>query len=65
MAKKTAREKHNQMVKILAGILILMCVVFIGLLVHAAEQRSFLVVFVLPCIIAIAIIVFVARDNMK
>ena len=65
MAKKTAREKHNQIVKILAGLLILMCVVFIGLLVQAAEQRSFLIVFVLPFLIAIAIIVFVARDNMK
>ncbi len=65
MAKKTAREKHNRLVKIIAGILIAICITFIVLLLQAADQRSFLVVFVLPCIIAIAIIIFTARDMMK
>ncbi|MCR5736235.1 MAG: hypothetical protein K6G64_01130 [Eubacterium sp.] len=65
MAKKTAREKHNRLIKIIAGILIAICIIFIVLLLQAADQRSFLVVFVLPCIIAIAIIIFTARDMMK
>ena len=65
MAKKTAREKHNRLVKVIAGILIAICIVFIVLLLQAADQRSFLVVFVLPCIIAIAIVIFTARDMMK
>jgi uncharacterized membrane protein len=65
MAKKTAREKHNRMVKIIAGILIAICVAFIGMLLQAANEKSFLVVFVLAFIVAIAIIVFTARDMLK
>lgn len=65
MAKKTAAERHNRMVKIIAGILIAICIAFIVMLLQAANERSFLVVFVLAFIVAIAIIIFTALDMMK
>lgn len=59
------KKNFNLMVKIIAGILIAMCLVFIGLILNAAEEQSFLVVFVVAFIVAIVIIFFTAKDMLK
>jgi Na+/melibiose symporter-like transporter len=48
-----------------ATLLIALCIGFIVLLVKAANQQSFLVVFVVAFIIAILIIFFTAKDSLK
>ena len=48
-----------------AAILIVMCLAFIGMLLKAATEQSFLVVFVVAFAVAIAIIFFTAKDMLK
>jgi uncharacterized membrane protein len=45
--------------------LIVMCLVFIAMLLKAATERSFLVVFVVAFAVAIAIIFFTAKDMLR
>ena len=59
------RKKYNQIVITVATILILMCLAFIAMFVKAANEQSFLVVFVVAFVIAIAIIFFTAKDMLK
>lgn len=59
------RKKHNRIVKIVAAILIAMCLLFIALILRAAETQSYLVVFVVAFIVAIVIIFFTAKDMLK
>lgn len=59
------RKKHNQMVITIATVLIVMCLIFIAMFIHAANEQSFLVVFVVAFVIAIAIIFFTAKDMLK
>ena len=42
-----------------------MCLVFIAMLLKAATERSFLVVFVVAFAVAIAIIFFTAKDMLR
>ena len=53
------------MIKLIATILIALCLVFIGMLLQAADEQAFLVVFVVAFIIAIIIIFFTAKDMLK
>lgn len=59
------RKKHNQLVITVATALIIMCLAFIAMFVHAANEQSFLVVFVIAFVIAIVIIFFTAKDMLK
>lgn len=59
------RKKYNRVVISGATLLTLMCLAFIVMLLEAATERSFLVVFVLAFVIAIIIIFFVAKDMLK
>lgn len=59
------KKLHNRIVITVASILIIMCLVFIRLLIHAANEQSFLVVFVLAFVAAIVIIFFMAKDMLK
>lgn len=59
------RKKYNQMVKIIASLLILLCLAIIGIIIDAANEQSFLVVFVVAFVIAIVIIFFTAKDMLK
>lgn len=59
------KKKYNQIVITVATILIVMCLIFIAMFIHAANEQSFLVVFVVAFVIAIAIIFFTAKDMLK
>lgn len=59
------RKKHNRMVITVATLLILLCLAFIAMFIHAANEQSFLVVFVVAFVIAITIIFFTAKDMLK
>lgn len=59
------RKKHNRMVITVATLLILLCLTFIAMFIHAANEQSFLVVFVVAFVIAITIIFFTAKDMLK
>lgn len=59
------KKLHNRVVITVASLLIIMCLVFISLLIHAANEQSFLVVFVLAFVAAIVIIFFMAKDMLK
>lgn len=59
------KKKYNQIVITVATILIVMCLIFIAMFIHAANEQSFLVVFVIAFVIAIAIIFFTAKDMLK
>ncbi|MCI9125910.1 MAG: hypothetical protein HFG28_01765 [Eubacterium sp.] len=58
-------KKYNRIIISFATLLILMCLVFIVMLLKAATERSFLVVFVIAFAVAIAIIFFTAKDMLK
>lgn len=62
---KRERKKYNQIVITVATILIVMCLAFIAMFVHAANEQSFLIVFVIAFVIAITIIFFTAKDMLK
>lgn len=59
------RKKYNRVVISVAVLLTLMCLAFIAMLLKAATEQSFLVVFVLAFVIAIIIIFFAAKDMLK
>ena len=59
------RKKYNRMIITIAVMLILLCIVFIAMLIKAATEQSFLVVFVFAFLIAIVIIFFTAKDMLK
>lgn len=59
------RKKYNQRVITVATILIAMCLAFVGMFIHAANEQSFLVVFVVAFVVAIVIIFFTAKDMLK
>lgn len=59
------KKNYNRMVIGVAAILIVMCLAFIGMLLKAATEQSFLVVFVVAFAVAIAIIFFTAKDMLK
>lgn len=59
------RKKYNNTVKIIASLLILLCLAIIGIILDAANEQSFLVVFVVAFVIAIVIIFFTAKDMLK
>lgn len=63
--KRSKVKKHNRMVITVATLLTLLCLIFIAMLIHAAANQSFLVVFVLAFVIAIVIIFFTAKDMLK
>lgn len=59
------RKNYNRMVKTIASLLILLCLAIIGIIIDAASEQSFLVVFVVAFVIAIVIIFFTAKDMLK
>ena len=65
--KKTKKQNRmfNRVIITIAVLLILMCLFFIGVILKAANDQSFLVVFVLAFAIAIVIIFFTAKDMLK
>ena len=62
---KNSRKKYNRMVISIASLLVVVCLIFIGMLLNAANERSYLVVFVLAFVLAILIIFFTAKDMLK
>lgn len=62
---KNTKKNYNRTVITIASILILLCLIFIGMFLKAANDQSFLVVFVLAFVIAIVIIFFTAKDMLK
>jgi uncharacterized membrane protein len=58
-------KKYNHIIISFATMLIVMCLVFIAMLLKAATERSFLVVFVVAFAVAIAIIFFTAKDMLR
>lgn len=62
---KNNRKNYNRMVISIASVLILMCLIFIAMFLKAANDQSFLVVFVVAFVVAIVIIFFSAKDMLK
>lgn len=59
------KKKYNRFVITVASVLTALCLIFIAMLLEAANDHSFLVVFVLAFLIAIIIIFFTAKDMLK
>lgn len=59
------KKKYNRKIISFATLLIVMCLLFIAMLLKAATEQSFLVVFVVAFVVAIAIIFFTAKDMLK
>jgi uncharacterized membrane protein len=59
------RKNYNRMIIAIAALLIILCLVFIAMLLEAANSQSFLVVFVLAFVFAIVVIFFTAKDMLK
>lgn len=59
------KKNYNRTVKIIASLLILLCLVLIGIVINSASEQSFVMVFVVPLVIAIVIIFFTAKDMLK